>query len=109
MTLCSRCGEPAVYFYRETPCCEPCLPIVRRARLNPAPTYELTEEEQERLVEEMTLLESRRAERVETNALVIEGNKIRFKTSKELAKATGNKFGAPRELLKALQDDPFDF
>lgn len=108
MEWCIRgCGEMAVCYYREAPCCSKCLPIIRREAIM-AP-YKLTSEDQERLREEMDLLESRRSSRVETAALVIQGNNIRFKTPKEFAKASGNKFGVPSQLLPAIKDDPFDF
>ena len=125
---CSRCGEEAQSAYGTTPFCGHCLHAHLRERELAPP--DLMEEERERLHEELALLKSGgcRPERVETEALVIQGNRIRFKTPREFAaQYAEERNGMPRQLAAALAetnmkhnedmssaelfsaDDPFDF
>ena len=125
--LCWRCGEEGVCRYDHVSLCRHCLPIYGRIRRSYP--YELSSRDKERLHEELGLLNAGRptAERVETEALVIQGRNIRFKTSREFANQYAEeRHGMPRALAESLaetnmkhnedmstaelfEDDPFDF
>ncbi len=124
---CRRCGEEYICFYEGTPLCKYCLPVYRRARQRYP--CRLEDADKARLHEELDLSTETgaRAERVETEALVIKGRNIRFKSAKEFAEQySEERHGMPRELASALaetnmkhnpdvstaelfEDDPFDF
>jgi hypothetical protein len=124
---CWRCGEESVCRYDHVSLCRHCVPIYERIRR--AYPYELSKSDKERLHEELGPLDAGRTttDRVETEALVIQGRNIRFKTAREFAaQYAEERHGMPRSLAEALADmnrnhnpdmstaelfeeDPFDF
>jgi hypothetical protein len=99
---CSRCGQEAHCRYGDIVFCGRCLRDYERERTQEP--YELNSVERERLREELLLLKSNPvAERRETESLVIEGTRVRFKTAQEFAaQYSNNRHGLPEGMNAAL-------
>lgn len=101
--VCAGCGQPAQSAYitdeGKTTYCGYCLQDEIRRRMEQP--YELNEEEKDRLQEELEMMAARRAKltKIETEAMVIQGRDIRWKTTKEMAET---RTGMPTEIEENL-------